>query len=299
MVSEPSLTQVFRFEGSLDLRSTLASRVVGEAAASYQETWRAVRTPEGLSTTRLRVRDTEIEANAWGPGAKWAIERVPALLGLDDDPSSFVAHHDIVDRLARRFPGLRIGRSELIWNRLPVVILEQKVTGIEAMRSWHSLVRTYGEDAPGPTDLRIGPAPEALARLAYHDFHEHGVERKRAQILIESARRANRLEEAATMSVSDAYDRLTAIRGIGIWTASVVLGEAIGDPDAIPIGDYHVKNTVSWALAGEQRGTDERMIELLEPYRGHRQRVVRLLHLGGIGAPKFGPRLQPLDFRRY
>jgi len=90
-----------------------------------------------------------------------------------------------------------------------------------------------------------------------------------------------------------------AVRGIGIWTASLVLGQAVGDPDAIPIGDYHVKNSVSWALAGEPRGTDERMIELLEPYRGHRQRVVRLIHLGGITAPKYGPRTQPRNIRKH
>lgn len=299
MASEPSQSQTFSFEGSLDLRATLGTRVTGEPGGNYQEAWRSVRTPEGPSTTRIRVAGSEVAAEAWGPGSTWSLERVPALLGLDDDRSSFVAHHDIVDRLARRFHGLRIGRTGLIWHSLPIVILEQKVTTLEATRSWRSLVRAYGEDAPGPTQWRLGPTPEALSRLAYHDFHPHGVERKRAQILIESARRANRLEEAATMSIPQAYERLTAIRGIGIWTASLVLGQALGDPDAIPIGDYHVKNTVSWALAGEPRGTDERMIELLEPYRGHRQRVVRLLHLGGIGAPKYGPRTQPRDIRGY
>jgi len=179
------------------------------------------------------------------------------------------------------------------------VILEQKVTGTEANRSWHSLVRAFGDDAPGPTDLRIGPPPAALAPLEYHDLHPHGVERKRAEIIINSARRAKRIEEAVDMPVDQAYERMMAFRGIGIWTSSLVLGQAIGDPDAIPIGDYHVKNTVSWALAREPRGTDERMIELLEPYRGHRQRVFRLLHLGGISAPKYGPRTTPRDIRRH
>jgi len=299
VASDPSQTQTFQFEGSLDLRATLGSRLTAAPGEGVQEAWRSCRTPEGPSTTRVRVDGSEVEAEAWGPGAAWSLAGVPALLGLDDDRSSFVAHHDIVDRLARRFHGLRIGRTGLIWHSLPIVILEQKVTGIEASRSWRSLVTAFGEAAPGPTDRRLGPTPQALASLAYHDLHPHGVERKRAQILIESARRANRLEEAATMPIAQAYERLTAIRGIGIWTASLVLGQALGDPDSIPIGDYHVKNTVSWALAGEPRGTDERMIELLEPYRGHRQRVVRLLHLGGIGAPKYGPRLQPRDIRRF
>ena len=298
-MSPASQTRVIKLTSPLDLRATLGSRVIAEPAGGRQHAWRATRTPDGLATTHIRIEADQIEVEAWGPGAEWSLDTTPALLGQDDDPSSFVAHHNIVDKLHRRFHGLRIGRTGLIWDSLPNVILEQKVTGIEATRSWRSLVRTFGEDAPGPTELRIGPPPEALAALAYHDFHRHGVERKRAEILINSARRINRLEEAAAMPVDKAYERLMALRGIGIWTASLVLGQAIGDPDAIPIGDYHVKNSVSWALAGETRGNDERMIELLEPYRGHRQRVVRLLHLGGIGAPKYGPRTIPRDIRRH
>ena len=57
------------------------------------------------------------------------------------------------------------------------------------------------------------------------------------------------------------------------------------------VGDFHIPNLVAWALAGEPRGTDERMLELLEPYAGQRGRVTRLLELGGAAAPRYGPRV--------
>ena len=66
---------------------------------------------------------------------------------------------------------------------------------------------------------------------------------------------------------------------------------AWGDPDAISIGDYHIPNLVAFALAGEPRGDDARMLELLEPYRGQRGRVQRLLELSGIRPPRYGPRM--------
>lgn len=66
---------------------------------------------------------------------------------------------------------------------------------------------------------------------------------------------------------------------------------AMGDPDAVAVGDYHIPNTVSWALANEPRADDARMLELLEPFAGHRGRVTMLLKFGGISAPKYGPRL--------
>lgn len=299
MASESSLTRTIDIDGPIDLRATLGSRATEQPSEGPQAAWWTVRSPDGLATVNIRIGRTTSEAEAWGPGAEWALDAVPGLLGADDDPLSFQPQHDLIDKLHRRFYGLRIGRTGVIWDYLPLVILEQKVTGAEASRSWRSLVRTYGEAAPGPRELRIGPPPEALASLSYYDFHPHGVERKRAEIIINAARRANRIEEAVSMAVPAAYERLMAIRGIGIWTASLILGQAIGDPDAIPIGDYHVKNTVCWALAGEPRGTDDRMIELLEPYRGHRQRVVRLLHLGGVGAPKYGPRTKPRNIRNH
>lgn len=298
-VGSTGKSRTIRLTGALDLRATLDSRVVAEPSGGRQQAWRAGRTPAGPATILVQVDGERAEVEAWGLGADWALENVPALLGEHDDPSSFEPRHEIVARLHRRFPGLRIGRTGVIWDHLPHIILEQKVTGPEASRSWRSLVRTFGEPAPGPTDLRLGPAAEVLAALPYYDFHPHGVERKRAEIIINAARRIDRIEEAVAMPVTQAYERMMAVRGIGIWTASLVLGRAIGDPDAIPIGDYHVKNSVTWALAGEPRGTDERMIELLEPYRGHRQRVVRLLHLGGVGAPKYGPRTTPRNIRRH
>ena len=90
---------------------------------------------------------------------------------------------------------------------------------------------------------------------------------------------------------------LMRIPGIGAWTAAEVTFRALGDPDAVSVGDFHLKNLVAFALAGEPRATDEQMLELLEPWRGHRARVVRLLELSGVAAPRFGPRFSPIDRR--
>jgi hypothetical protein len=65
----------------------------------------------------------------------------------------------------------------------------------------------------------------------------------------------------------------------------------------VPLGDYHIPNAVTWALAGEPRGDDARMLELLEPYTGQRGRVIRLLMSGGRGAPRYGPKLSRQDIR--
>ena len=92
------------------------------------------------------------------------------------------------------------------------------------------------------------------------------------------------------MTTTEARKRLEAVPGVGRWTSAEIARIAWGDGDAVSVNDFHLPHTVSWALAGEARGTDERMLELLEPYGSQRARVVRLIEAAGIAAPKFGPR---------
>jgi 3-methyladenine DNA glycosylase/8-oxoguanine DNA glycosylase len=66
---------------------------------------------------------------------------------------------------------------------------------------------------------------------------------------------------------------------------------AFGDADAVSVGDYHLPSLVAWALAGETDADDARMLELLEPFRGQRARVIRLIVAGGGGPPRRGPRM--------
>ena len=95
------------------------------------------------------------------------------------------------------------------------------------------------------------------------------------------------------MTLPDAHRRLDAVPGIGPWTAAELAIVALGDADAVSVGDYHLPHQVAWALAGERRADDARMLELLEPYAGHRGRVVRMIAAAGLGPARRGPRMTP------
>jgi len=264
------------------------------------ELWRATRTPLGPGTERLRLTPGgAVEVTAWGPGAGWLVDHAPGLLGDGDRPADFRPDHPLLRELQRRFPGLRIGRTEAVFEAAMGTILEQKVPGKDAWRSWRALVRAVGEPAPGPPmGLLVPPAPEVLCRTPYHAFHPLGVERRRAETLRRAAAHAGRLAETTSLPLDEARRRLGALPGLGPWSAAEIALVALGDPDAVSLGDYHLPHQVSWALAGEPRGSDERMLELLEPYRGHRGRVLRLLFVAGIQAPRRGPRMPLYDVAR-
>jgi len=260
-------------------------------------TWRAVHTSAGPGAVRIRPTADGAYVDGWGPGAAIAVGLVPDLLGVRDDPAKLVAHHDVVAKIikARRFD--RMTRTNSVWEHLVPVILGQKVPVASAAKAWQGILKLWGSTAPGPgpAHLVLGPAASELASLAYHDFHRFDVERKRATVIIEAAKRANRLEEAVDMNPVQARRRLEALPGIGPWTSSIVSQLALGDPDAVIVGDYNLPNTVAWVLAGERTGDDARMLELLEPYRGQRARVQGLLKFGGPRRERRGPKLDLPD----
>jgi 3-methyladenine DNA glycosylase/8-oxoguanine DNA glycosylase len=304
--------RTIELEAPLDLRTVVGPHVRGRG----DSTWRlsslavawATRTRDGPATLLAEVRGTRVEAEAWGPGADHVLDGLPALLGLLDDPAGFdPSPHPLIVDLARRRPGLRLGWTRAVFEALLPAILEQKVTGGEAATAFRGLTRRYGEPAPGPVAtaqrLRLQPSPEVLAALPYYAYHPFGVEQRRAELVRRVAGAARRLETLTDLPGTraeigtGATAHLRAHAGIGPWTAAEVTLRALGDPDAVSVGDFHLKNLVAFALAGEPRGTDERMLELLEPWRGHRARVIRLLEASGIEAPKYGRRYSPVDRR--
>lgn len=261
--------------------------------------WRATRTAQGPATVHLAsVTATEVEARAWGPGAVAALDAVDGLIGADDDPSPLDPPHPLLSDLNRRLSGLRLGRTGAVFDALVIAILSQKVLGLEAGRAWVAMVRAAGRRAPGPAQLWLPPEPAWLSTVPSWAFHRWGVEHRRAVAIRTAAGYAHRLEEAGRQGVNETRDCLARLPGVGPWTVNEVAMTALGDPDAVSVGDYWLKHIVAWALAGEPRATDERMLELLEPWAGQRGRVCRLIMAGGPRPPRFGPRLDVQDIAR-
>jgi 3-methyladenine DNA glycosylase/8-oxoguanine DNA glycosylase len=264
--------------------------------------WWVTRTPDGPATLRLVAGTTayDVAATAWGPGADRVLDDLPALLGAEDDVSGFVPHHPIVREAWRRHPGWRVPRTGRVFESLVPAVLEQKVTGQEARRAWRDLVLAYGEPAPGPAGLprglRVPPTAEAWRHVPSWVWHRAGVDLSRSRTIVTAAGSAGRLEQLTGVSPEEAARRLRSLPGVGVWTAAEVGQRALGDADAVSVGDFHLAALVGTALVGE-RVDDDAMLELLEPYRGHRYRAVRMIELSGVRIERHGPRVTGRDYR--
>jgi 3-methyladenine DNA glycosylase/8-oxoguanine DNA glycosylase len=244
-----------------------------------------------------RTRD-DVIGEAWGDGAGWLLERLDRVSGLHDDPASFTTDDPIVAELHRRNRGIRFGATDLVFDALVVGIVGQKVTGREAAQAIRGLHRNFSDPAPGPDEkLRLPPDPERMAGAPYYDYHQLHIEKRRADVLINVARDAARINALDRTESAAAAAVLNSFQGIGEWTVAETLIPSHGDPDRPKVGDFHLKHIVVYHLTGRPRGTDEEMLALLEPFRPHRGRVARLLSTLG-SEPKFGPRANARDITR-
>jgi 3-methyladenine DNA glycosylase/8-oxoguanine DNA glycosylase len=290
----------------LDVRALLAPLRRGRADPTLQisadgTVWRTGTTPDGPATLALRrLSCGQLRATAWGPGAGWMLDGLPALFGAGDDDTGFVAHHPLVKQARRRMPGLRLGATGRVWDVLLPAILEQKVTAIEARRSYRELCRRFGSQPPGPAPagMRVLPTPAQVRAIPDWEWHLAGVDNARRRALLGAAAVAHRLEGAVALRGEAGRALLRKVPGIGVWTAAEIAQRAWGDPDAVSVGDLHVPSVVGYALLGRPLD-DDGMLEVLAPYAPQRQRAVRYIEATGFGRPRFGPRMSPRDYRRF
>ena len=272
------------------------------AAPNSARIERAALTPCGPGSILLEVgANNEITGQAWGEGADWLWERSTKLAARHHVcalSEEFFSHHPPVVQALRMSGLLHLPATDSPYHEILPAILGQRITATQAHAQWRRLCETYGESAPGPLDLLLPPTPERLKKIPSWEFHQLGIEEQRARTLHTAARYVDYIDRTRELSGPRAREALMKLPGIGVWTAAVTVGVSHGDPDALPVGDFHVKNTVAWALTGQARGTDEEMIELLHPYDGQRWRVVRMLERSGFAAPRFGPKRRLLDVAR-
>lgn len=289
----------------LSLRLTLSplSRGPHDPTFRWHESgaWRTLLTPEGAATLHLSERGAWIEATAWGDGAQWAIATVPELLGAGDVLDGFdVSANQFLREANHRLPGLRLLRTGLVLEAIIAAIIEQKVTTKEARRAWNQLVRAYGEVAPGPAPegMRVVPTAHEWRLIPSWAWHSAGVDPQRSRTAIAAASVAAGLERTTTLGRGGAQvlAKLRTVYGVGAWTAAETAQRSHGDPDSVSIGDYHLPAIVGWALIGKPVD-DDGMLELLSPWPGHRQRVMRLIGASGFSPPRFGPRMTIQDHR--
>lgn len=263
---------------------------------SQNESWLAFHTPDGPVTVHGRQTGSSLDVECFGQGSVWIESRLPGLFGLFDNPQAFQPDGKLGE-LVRHQPGMHLPQLPVVFHRLLQIVLQQLVSWPDALRGWLLLTKRYGTDAPGSADLRLGPSPDRLIELGYYDIVSCGVMPKQARLILQLARERNRIERLAQQGHGALGQYLKTIRGIGAWTIGHLAGTSLGYADAVLPGDFGLPHAVAWLLAEKERSDDEEMLRLLEPYKGHRFRIVNLIWQNGIEAPRRGPKMRSNRWR--
>jgi 3-methyladenine DNA glycosylase/8-oxoguanine DNA glycosylase len=240
--------------------------------------------PVGPLVLEATQRGEQVDVAVWGPAPtppdarEQALEAARAWVGWHDevpDLPALTAGHPLLQQAARRIGTVRLSRLPRVGEAVGRAVLSQLVQGVEAHRSIAQLAAAAGE--PATPGLWTWPTPTALGHTPAYAMRRCGISLRSASALHASALDDPRLDRLR--GEFSAFDRrLRAIAGIGAWT-SAETRLALGDPDAVSVGDYNLPGMVCHALAGAgpQECTDELMLQLLEPYRGQRGRVIQLV----------------------
>ncbi len=288
----PTRTDRWQPSFPVDAKLTLKALRRGRQDPTHQvkgdgTLWRTARMASGPVTYRIRQqRLDDLFIDAWGPGADELISSVRTELGSDDRPELFRPSHPVLKAAWHRAPGLRVPSTGRVFESIVPAIIEQRVVGLDAAASFTQLVRKYGEQAPGPAPdvMRVPPTPEVWRTVPSWDWRRAGVDLSRSRTIVEASRYAAKLDRCAN-DVAGAYTLMEKLPGVGVWTAAQVGHRALGDADALPLGDYHLGRMTGMALIGRPLA-DSEIEEFYEPFRPHRYRVFRLIEMN----PKLAPR---------
>ena len=188
------------------------------------------------------------------------LSRVRAVFDLTARPDVTAKHLGKDPRLAavvRGNPGMRVPGAFHGFELALRAILGQQVTVKAATTVAGRCVDAFGDAVHTPVAelRRLSPTPARMAMATVDDIARHGIIAARAKSIIALARALEAgdlcLDGTAHHSPDDAIRRLTALPGIGAWTAHYIAMRALRWPDAFPKEDVAVRNALGGVTAKE------------------------------------------------
>ena len=159
----------------------------------------------------------------------------------------------------------RRGRPADAYGALVRSIVGQQLSTKAARTIYERMTQLWGGRTPTPQEL-LDADPDAI-RAAGLSRPKIAYLRSLAEHVLSGELELDRLDE---LSDEDIVAELTAVKGLGQWTADMFLIFHLGRPDVLPVGDLGVRNAAREVYDLEALPTAEELEEIGEPWRPHR-----------------------------
>lgn len=171
----------------------------------------------------------------------------------------------VMREIVRRVGPLGLERRGSVYQSLMRALLYQQLAGAAAAAIERRFLDLYGGRQPEPHEL-LATTPAEL-RAA-------GISRQKASYLHSLAEHAanGALNDRRLARASDeaAIAEVTAIKGVGRWTADMLLMFSLGRPDVLPVGDLGIQRMMREAYGLNTLPDPETMMRIAEPWRPYR-----------------------------
>ena len=210
----------------------------------------------------LAGREVRIEAAPGGvrvtPGDVHVVPEVERFLGAVFDLKAFydfAAGDAVLSRLTMELAGFRPPILGDPFESLVSSITAQQVSLIAALAIRTRLVERYGVEHEHAWEF---PARQRIAAAEPGELVALGFSNRKAEYAVGLARSDLDLDGLAALPDDEVKERLTALPGIGDWTAEWLLARHLGRPDAWPAGDLGLRKAVGrFYLDGRDPSAEE------------------------------------------
>ena len=202
-----------------------------------------------------------------------AADQLRWMLGMDQDMSPFYAlagSDPAMSGLAKKFRGLHLPRTATLFESLVLAVLGQQISASVARALRLLLIERFGARAEfDGVPYYSFPRPEAILSSSPDELRTLKLSQRKAEYLYGLAEAATAPDwpEVWRLRDEEFTTRLTALRGVGNWTAQWAMVRGLARPDALPLGDLALRRGVSRLLREGEPVTDAEVEALAERWR--------------------------------
>ncbi len=187
-------------------------------------------------------------------------DSVEALRRSDPVIRRLIDEHGPLDEEQRRR-----GRPLEPYGALVRSIVGQQLSTKAARSIYERLTALFDGRTPSPAEL-LAADPERVRSV--------GLSRPKVAYLRSLAEHVEsgelELDRLSELSDEDVSGQLTAVKGLGQWTADMFLIFHLGRPDVLPVGDLGIRRAVERAYGLEEMPDAAKLTEIAEPWRPNR-----------------------------
>ena len=197
-----------------------------------------------------------------------------------DSLYEFIEKDAVLREVKKMFYGLKAGSiGTTVFEHIVKSIIQQQISIRVAFSITNKMVTKFGEQTTVEDSVYFDfPMPQSFVDASLEDVRQCGVSWKKAEYIKKVAEKIvnSEFDSEALRQLSNeqVLEMLTAFRGIGTWTAEMVLAAGLKRNATVPAGDLGVRRTVSRFYSDDKLLSEKEVRKIAENWKEYTKDIV-------------------------